>query len=269
MSLFRKILQRCARQASLNSILGGTQLQIQCTFNPVYSYPTSISRLAYSGIANESSKNMTHSAQKSSFGQMDRALNSLPHYIDGEVIKNVRPGSLGRKQLTLQVLDLSPKTMTISQKAFYSKIESGGEAKLEVKDVPENVTEEALRDFYSKYGQLNRAMDDRPHIIGGKPLEVYASVGHRNNSLKISLFVGSLPENVTEETLREEFSRYGKLVYWKLQNDGAFNQSGPYGIVRYGSEEEALKALNSGPHTIDGAVVDVKKASEAKKSLSK
>ncbi|KAI1705228.1 RNA recognition motif domain-containing protein [Ditylenchus destructor] len=266
---------------------------------------------------------------------MDLALNSLPHCIDGKVIKNVRPGILARKQLTLNVLDLSPKTTTQSLKAFYSRfgrlkdwrIKKAKEATTAefgqvgevtfaneedmhraldaqphviddsevflqyatfdldflVQEISEAITEEDLIAFYSKYGHLrrcrlfrgqngnlqafvsysaideiNRAMDDRPHIIGGKPLKIRSLAS--GNLFSVSLVVGSLPESVTEETLRKEFSKYGKPIFWKLENDGNFNQSGPYGIVAYGRDEEALNALNSGPHTIQGAVVDVRKA---------
>ncbi|KAI1708587.1 RNA recognition motif domain-containing protein [Ditylenchus destructor] len=418
MSLLRNILQRCARKASLNSILGGTPHRIQSTFNPIYSHANCISRQAYSGIANESSENVTHSAQKSSFGQndamtappnvaeaskapifdknlnlrkyyinifdlsqeitseslrefysqfgeiavckivfpgepkqfgnvaflkeeaMDRALNSLPHCIDGKETKKVQLAMLGRKQLTLKVTNLSPNTSTKSLKEFYSKfgllngckikkentdigqigevtfsknkdlhraldaqphVIDGSEVFLKyatheldfwINEVPEGVSEEDLIAFYSKYGQLrecqlskgktgifhayvslsaidefNRAMEDRPHIINGKPLKIqFLGKGY---SRPVSLFVGSLPENVTEETLREVFSQYGKPVFWELKNDGQFNQSGPYGIVSYGTEQEALNALNSGPHTIEGSVVDVRKAKDAGKSSSK
>ncbi|KAI1714134.1 RNA recognition motif domain-containing protein [Ditylenchus destructor] len=273
---------------------------------------------------------------------MDRALNSLPHCIDGKDTDNVGPGVLDKKQLTLQVLDLSPKTTAKSLRKFYSRfgrvngccvkmadrkigrigkvtfadqkdmhraldaqphVIDGSEVFLQyatfdldlwITDVPESVTEEELIAFYSKYGQLrecrllkgrtgipdafvsysavdevNRAIDDRPHIINGKPLRIRTIEGSESFKINVSLVVGSLPENVTEETLRDEFSKYGKLVSWKLRNDGQFNQSGPYGIVAYGSEEEALNALNNGPHTIEGAVVDVRKAKEVLKSLSK
>ncbi|KAI1714138.1 RNA recognition motif domain-containing protein [Ditylenchus destructor] len=453
MSSFRNILQRCA---SRNSILGSTPLQIQCTFNPVYSaYPTSISRQAYSSDANEAPKNgidpvrkyilemmnakkseqnvaedqkpskaptfnksdsmkswpnvkdqktskwpnikmtksfkaapiinknlnlrkyyiaihglskqTTHESLRefySQFGEivsgkiifpgepkqfgnvaftsrMDRALNSLPHCIDGKETKDVYPAKLGRKQLTLQVVDLSPKTTTESLRKFYSRfgmlsdcwtkqgttVEMGqvGEVTfayqedmhraldaqphvidgsevflkystfdldLKIENVPECITEEDLNAFYSKYGQLrecrlfkgktgiphayvsysaideiNRAMDDCPHVINGKPMKLVLL--NRSYSHPVSLLVGSLPENVTEEALRKEFSEYGKPVYWILKNDGDFNQSGPYGIVKYATEQEALNVLNSGPHTIEGSVVDVRKAKEASKSLSK
>ncbi|KAI1706598.1 RNA recognition motif domain-containing protein [Ditylenchus destructor] len=195
----------CRDVRGMHPFSAALRFQIQCTFNPAYSHSNCIS------------------AQKSSFGQMDRALNSSPVPVTN-------------------VLDLSPKTTTVSQKAFFSGMGSRGEAYLEVKDVPKDVTKEELIEFFSKYGrvsacrlntgrtgiihayvyysaidELNCAMDDLPHIFGGKPLNtMFKNVGHYNSA---PLFVGSLPENVTEETLRDEFSKYGKLVYWKLEND--------------------------------------------------
>ncbi|KAI1707103.1 RNA recognition motif domain-containing protein [Ditylenchus destructor] len=457
MSSLRNILQRCARNAS---ILGGTPLQIQCTFNPVYSdpswweitfahsYPTSISRQAYSSDANEAPKNMDNPVQKyileminsnksppniaedqkapesfkagspkkTPFGQIDsiksppnvtedqktakspifkknlnlkkyyisvnglskettheslrefysqfgeiafcyvmfrgernqfgsvaftsweamnRALNSLPHCIDGTETTYVQLAPVGKKNLTLILTNLSPNTTKESLEKFYSNfgwlngcwikeentaigkvgevtflnqkpmhqaldaqphVIDGSEVFLQyatydldyrIEDVPESISEEDLIAFYSKYGQLrecrlhrksngmrhvfvsysaidefNRAMADRPHIIDGKPMKI--KLLGRGRSAPVSLFVGSLPENVTEETLRNEFSKYGKPVFWELKH--GVNYSGPFGIVTYGSEEEALKALNSGPHTIEGAVVDVRKASEVRPS---
>ncbi|KAI1714118.1 RNA recognition motif domain-containing protein [Ditylenchus destructor] len=268
---------------------------------------------------------------------MYRALNSLPHCIDGKEINDVRPSNLGKRQLSLKVTNLSDKTTIESLKEFYSRfgclncwidynktsnsqfgdvifatqndlhlaldsqphIIDGSEVFLQyatydldflIGNMPEGIPEKELIAFYSKYGQLrecrlgkgktgisnayisysaidefNRAMDDRPHIIHGKPLNIQF-LGKGHGSIPVSLFVGSLPGNVTEETLRNEFSKYGKPVFWKIENDGRFNQSGPYGIVMYGSEEEALKVLNSGPHTIEGAVVDVRKAKEVRPS---
>ncbi|KAI1702591.1 RNA recognition motif domain-containing protein [Ditylenchus destructor] len=131
-----------------------------------------------------------------------------------------------------------------------------------INNVPEAITEEDLIAFYSKYRQLrecrvlkeklenlaltyligyldesfNRAIDDRPHIIGGKLLKIQFIAKCQNTP--VSLFVGSPPENVTDETLCKEFSKYGTPVYWKLENDRGVNQSGPYGIVAYSSEQE-------------------------------
>ncbi|KAI1710643.1 RNA recognition motif domain-containing protein [Ditylenchus destructor] len=200
---------------------------------------------------------------------MDRALNSLPHCIDGKEIKNVKLGVLGRKQLTLLVLDLSPKTTKKNARSVLLQMHLALDAQphvidgtevflqyathdldLFVTDMPEGITKEALLAFYSKYGQLrecrlhkgktgiphafmsysavdevNRVMEDRPHIIDGKPLKI--KLLGRSHFTSVFLFVGSLPKSVTEETLRIEFSKFGKLVFWKVENDGRFNQSGP------------------------------------------
>ncbi|KAI1708990.1 RNA recognition motif domain-containing protein [Ditylenchus destructor] len=246
---------------------------------------------------------------------MDHALNSLPHCIDGKATKKVRPGVPGRNQLTLQLVNLSPKTTNESLKAFYSKfgplnncwikpgitdagyvtfvnhkdmhraldaqphVIDGSEVflkyvtydlDLEIMYIPEGITEEELIAFYSKYGQLrdcrllkgrtgishafvsysalhevNRAMDDRPHIIGGKCLQIkFIGKGHNSH---VSLVVGSIPKNVTEETLREEFSKYGKPVYWKLERNVHFNQSGLHGIVSY----RTISGFSGFPETIN------------------
>ncbi|KAI1714115.1 RNA recognition motif domain-containing protein [Ditylenchus destructor] len=315
-------------------------LSINTTPESLREFYSQFGEIAFCAVMFPGERKQFGSVAFSSREAMDRALNSLPHCIDGKEIKDVEPAAIGRKQLTLRVLDLSPKTTTESLKEFYSKfgmlndcwirradtgmgkigevifqnekpmhraldaqphIIDGSEVFLQyatydldfwIRDVAKSITEEDLIAFYSKYGQLrecrlqktptglvhafvsysavdeiNRAMDDRPHIIGGEPLRIsFLGRGHSNS---VSLVVGSLPENVTEETLRKEFSKYGKPVYWKIENEGRFNQSGPYGIVTYGSEEEALNALNSGPHTIEGSVVDVRKVNEAKTSSSK
>ncbi|KAI1702590.1 hypothetical protein Ddc_16991 [Ditylenchus destructor] len=133
-SSLRNILQRCARNAS---ILGGTPLQIQCTFIPSPSA---------SAFSNPEDFQCHHfgtfsfsAALRSKFDalsipsirilplflvlptQMDCALNSLPQCIDDKETDTVGPAKLGRKQLTLKV---------------------------------------------------NRVLDDRPHIIGAKPLKI-------------------------------------------------------------------------------------------------
>ncbi|KAI1708987.1 RNA recognition motif domain-containing protein [Ditylenchus destructor] len=90
---------------------------------------------------------------------MDRALNALPHSIDGKEIKNVRPGVLGKGQLTLQVTNLSPKTTTESLKAFYSKFGSLNNCctnkgpKAEIAEVT-----------FAKQKDLHRALDAQPHM---------------------------------------------------------------------------------------------------------
>ncbi|KAI1702990.1 RNA recognition motif domain-containing protein [Ditylenchus destructor] len=237
------------------------------------------------------------------------ALNSGPHTIEGAVVDVRKAKAARKKAVdeALNALNSGPHTIEgavvnvvdvtkakEAGKSLSKKEKSVGTDKnilrLEIKEVPEGITIETLIAHYSKYGQVrewrfrkeetgkiyafvtysdidevNRAVDDRPHIINGNLLRVNLC----GRIINVSLLVSSLPKNIAEESLREEFSKYGKPVYWELRNDGKFDQSGPYGFVTYSSEQEALNALNSGPHTIESAVVDVRIAKEAGKSLSK
>ncbi|KAI1706587.1 RNA recognition motif domain-containing protein [Ditylenchus destructor] len=181
---------------------------------------------------------------------LDRALEAEPHVIDGTEV-------------------------------FLSYMTS--ELDLRVKVVPEGVTRESFEKFFSKYGELrdcrfekspkghnnlyihfatidavNRALADRPHIVEGKLVKTIFA--NRTKQATYSLFVGSLPENTTEKSLFETFSKFGKLVHWQI--DGRRYQSTPYGFVSFGTAEEALTALNSGPHLIEGTTLDVRKARE-------
>ncbi|KAI1701188.1 RNA recognition motif domain-containing protein [Ditylenchus destructor] len=155
--------------------------------------------------------------------------------------------------------------------------------------VPEGLTEDSLCDFFSKYGELrdcrlytsasginhatmcftstdevNRALAARPHIINGKLLKTKSA--NKAKKTTFSIFVGSLPENATEKSVIDEFSKFGKLVFWEMRNDDRLSKSGLYAIVTYGTLKEALEALNN-EHVIEGTVVDVRKASEVAASM--
>ncbi|KAI1696007.1 RNA recognition motif domain-containing protein [Ditylenchus destructor] len=187
----------------------------------------------------------------SRFLKLDRALDAQPHVIDGsEVFLNY----------------------------------STDELDLMVKEMPEGITEESLHSFFSQYGrvrrcervtgksgkahafltfstvnEVNRAMSDRPHILDKNLLKT----DYPGKPGLFPIFVGSLPENVSRMSLFNAFSQFGNIVHLEIRNNG--NQSRPYGFVSYGTRQEASKALNAGPHEVDGVSVDVKKAKERNK----
>ncbi|KAI1714096.1 RNA recognition motif domain-containing protein [Ditylenchus destructor] len=188
---------------------------------------------------------------------LDNALKAEPHVIDGS-------------------------------KVFLTYLTS--ELDLCVKAIPEGLTKKSLEKFFSKYGDLrgfrfektrsgndiafvhfstldavDRALADRPHIVEGKL--VNTTFASKAKQATFSFFVGSLPESATEKSLFETFSKFGKLVHWQLRDDGKLNQSTPYGFVSYGTAEEALTALNSAPHMIEGTTLDVRKAREMVASM--
>ncbi|KAI1703246.1 hypothetical protein Ddc_16630 [Ditylenchus destructor] len=67
----------------------------------------------------------------------------------------------------------------------------------------------------SAIDEINRAMDDL-HIVNGKPMHIRFIT--RSHFAPVSLD-RSLPGNVTEETLGQEFFKYGKSIYRELKND--------------------------------------------------
>ncbi|KAI1703244.1 hypothetical protein Ddc_16628 [Ditylenchus destructor] len=210
-SSLRNILQRGARNAS---ILGGTPLQIQCTFIP------SASASAFSNPEDFQCHHfgtfLFSAALRSKFDalsipsirilplflvlptQMDCALNSLPHCIDDKETDTVGPAKLGRKELTLKI---------------------------------------------------NRAMDDRPHVIDRKPvkikflgkivslakvilalfrssLDLFQKTSPKRHCAILQMWkahflirmaeqlldkINNVPEAITEEDLIAFYSKYGQL----------------------------------------------------------
>ncbi|KAI1703632.1 RNA recognition motif domain-containing protein [Ditylenchus destructor] len=187
--------------------------------------------------------------------ELDRALDAQPHVIDGS-------------EVFLRY--------------------STGELDLMIMEVPEGITEESLRTFFSQYGrvrrcewlkgknrivhafltfstvdEVNRAMADRPHIIDNNILKTDYPIKQG----LFSIFVGSLPENTTPESLFKAFSKFGKIVYLEVLNGNGRrisgkNQRGRYGSVSYGTRQEADKAVDANPHEIDGVIVNVRKATD-------
>ncbi|KAI1706898.1 RNA recognition motif domain-containing protein [Ditylenchus destructor] len=175
---------------------------------------------------------------------VDRALNSQPHSIDSQVV-TLKHAPPRRRELTLFVGNLSPKT-----------------------------TDESLRDHFSKYGQLtqcnvkidlqtgqsrgfghvafesqeefDRALNE-PHVIDGVEVKIHS----RTNEL--NLVVDSLPRNISEKSLWDFFSRYGRVRDCSFIKNSAGNTTG---FVAMSSIDDISRALNARPHWIDGKLVN-------------
>ncbi|KAI1695341.1 RNA recognition motif domain-containing protein [Ditylenchus destructor] len=106
-----------------------------------------------------------------------------------------------------------------------------------------NITEKALNDCFSRYGDLRRCeileslpgvstgflgfwskkevlkvLDDRPHIINGRMVDI------SQKGQKFDLYIGNLPFDATDDSLFETFSKYGKLVHWEVKRDRNTNR---------------------------------------------
>ncbi|KAI1699830.1 RNA recognition motif domain-containing protein [Ditylenchus destructor] len=169
---------------------------------------------------------------------LDAALAEQPHSIDGIEV----------------VLDYTTPTFTVMVTNF----------------IP-NIRDEALNDFFSRYGELRRceiletspgartgfvefryekdllkALADRPHIISG------IMVNTRQKDEQFVVYVGNLPPGANDDLLFETFSRHGKIVYWEVKRDHNTNRSLRYGFVSFEKAEEAVEAINGGPYILNG-----------------
>eukprot|EP00456_Euglypha_rotunda_P018759 TRINITY_DN16767_c0_g1_i9.p1 TRINITY_DN16767_c0_g1~~TRINITY_DN16767_c0_g1_i9.p1 ORF type:complete len:258 (+),score=56.14 TRINITY_DN16767_c0_g1_i9:108-776(+) len=73
------------------------------------------------------------------------------------------------------------------------------------------------------------------------------------------LFIGGLSPVTTQEQFKEHFSQFGNLVNAVIMIDHHTNRSRGFGFVTYDSED-AVDAVLARTHTINGKVIECKKA---------
>ncbi|KAI1715185.1 RNA recognition motif domain-containing protein [Ditylenchus destructor] len=269
---------------------------------------------------------------------INKVLKSAPHYIDNIAV-DVKQASARQREFTIIVQKLSPNTTDESLREFYSRfgeltqcnvkfdrqtgqsrgfgyvsfssqkeldsainaephIIDGVKVKLNyatnefdmiVTSLTPNITEKALNDYFSRYGELRKCeikeslpgvrtgfvgfwseeevlkvLDDRPHIINGKRVNSY------QKDQEFAVYIGNLPFDATDDSLFETFSKYGKLVHCEVKRDHNTNRSLGYGFVSFEKAEQVVQAVNGGPHFMKGKtlkVAPVKKQTLSKKSI--
>ncbi|KAI1710950.1 RNA recognition motif domain-containing protein [Ditylenchus destructor] len=179
---------------------------------------------------------------------VDRALNSKPHSIDNQVL-TVRHASLRRRELTLFIGNLSPKTTDESLRKHFSRY--GQLMDCEVKT--DRQTGQSRGFGYVGYAskeELDRALDEQVHVIDG----VEVKLNHKTHELDLK--VDSLPRNMSEESLKKKlwdlFSCYGRVRNCDFIKNSAGNTTA---FVQLSSKDEISRALNARPHWIDGKLV--------------
>uniref|UniRef100_A0AC35U704 RRM domain-containing protein n=1 Tax=Rhabditophanes sp. KR3021 TaxID=114890 RepID=A0AC35U704_9BILA len=74
------------------------------------------------------------------------------------------------------------------------------------------------------------------------------------------LFIGGLNHETTDEQLKEYYSQWGTVVDCIVIRDPATKHSRGFGFVTYQTIVMAENSMNERPHTINGKVVDPKRA---------
>ncbi|KAL3320777.1 hypothetical protein Ciccas_000548 [Cichlidogyrus casuarinus] len=74
------------------------------------------------------------------------------------------------------------------------------------------------------------------------------------------LFIGGLPPQTTEETLKHFYSQWGELVDCVVMKDPKTKRSRGFGFVTFKEPEQLDSAQNDRPHVIDQKTVETKRA---------
>ena len=74
------------------------------------------------------------------------------------------------------------------------------------------------------------------------------------------LFIGGLDYETTDSMLKEYFEQFGELTDWVVMKFPDTRRSRGFGFVTYKDPERLEDCLSAGPHRLDGATVELKRA---------
>ncbi|KAI1701114.1 RNA recognition motif domain-containing protein [Ditylenchus destructor] len=99
---------------------------------------------------------------------------------------------------------------------------------------------------------VDSTVNSKSHTVGNK----FVTVKHAGpNPRELTMFVGNLSPQTTDESIREHFSKYGQLTQSKVRTNSKTGQSRGFAYVSFSSKKELESARNHHPHTIDGVEV--------------
>lgn len=98
-------------------------------------------------------------------------------------------------------------------------------------------------------------MNAGEHVINGKRVDPKKAKARSGK-----IFVGGLPQDTTEETIRSFFGTFGNIVEIEMPFDRVKNQRKNFCFITYDNENVVFDLLKTPKQVINGKEVDVKKA---------
>ncbi|GAB6028187.1 hypothetical protein CHUAL_002392 [Chamberlinius hualienensis] len=74
------------------------------------------------------------------------------------------------------------------------------------------------------------------------------------------LFVGGLSWEATQKDLKDYFGKYGEIIDVNIKTDPNTGRSRGFAFIQFSDKDSVDQVLNAGQHTINGKVVDPKRA---------
>lgn len=102
---------------------------------------------------------------------------------------------------------------------------------------------------------LDKVMNAGEHVINGKRVDPKKAKARSGK-----IFVGGLPQDTTEETIRSFFGTFGNIVEIEMPFDRVKNQRKNFCFITYDNENVVFDLLKTPKQVINGKEVDVKKA---------
>ncbi|KAI1713343.1 RNA recognition motif domain-containing protein [Ditylenchus destructor] len=155
----------------------------------------------------------------------------------------------------------------------------GNEYRCFVGSLPKTTTEESVREYFSKFGEIfscnlvrnqnsssrgfayvsftsqdsvDRVLNESSHYIDDKLVNVEFSISRKK---EFTIQISALPPYITKEMLSAFYSKYGELKACSVQIDHKTGTSRTFGHVTFSEKEEVDRAMADQPHFIEGVKV--------------
>lgn len=149
-----------------------------------------------------------------------------------------------------------------------------------------DTTDETLRNYFSEFGKVDactimrdasgrsrgfafltfedpaavNAVMVREHYLDGKIIDPKRAIPRQEHSRTQKVFVGGLAPSVTNDSMRQFFSQFGKVIDATVMIDRDSSRSKGFGFVTFDEKTDVERLIGMGGLDIEGKVVEVKLA---------